>query len=128
VIELGGRQAIGRAGEIMNGDRGRIREIVEKRVASFEAAERALDASALAGHFSTAGDFYMHNDGQRLTAGAIATAVKQAFPTLRSLEGGFTGLAVHVLAADAAVATATFHETITTNDGTVVRQRGAAFR
>ena len=107
-------------------DRGRIREVVERRMASFEAAERALDASALVAHFSAAGDFYMHNDGQRLTAGAVADAVKQAFPTLRSLEGGFVGLEVHVLAADAALATATFHETITTQDGTVVCQRGAA--
>jgi hypothetical protein len=88
-------------------------------------AERALDASALVGHFSTAGDFYMHNDGQRLTGAAVADVVKQAFPTLRSLEGGFNGLEVLVLAANAALATATFHEMITTQDETVVRQRGA---
>ena len=107
-------------------ERDRIREIVERRMASFEAAERALDAAALVAHFSTAGDFYMHNDGQRVAGAAIADTVKQAFPALRSLEGGFAGLEVHVLAADAALVTATFEETITTQDGTILRQRGAA--
>ena len=95
-------------------------------MASFEAAERALDASALIGHFSTAGDFYMHNDGQHLDREAIATAVQNAFPTLMALEGGFEGLEVHVLADDAALATARFRETITTRDGVTLRQQGAA--
>jgi uncharacterized protein (TIGR02246 family) len=103
-----------------------VREAVERRIASFEAAERALDAHALVEHFSDAGDFYMHNDGQRLTRAAIAAGVSQTFPTLRSIEGGFREVNIHVLAADAALATAMFMETITTREGTVVRQRGAA--
>jgi ketosteroid isomerase-like protein len=107
-------------------ERVRVRELVERRMASFEAAERALDAQALVRHFSEADDFYMHNDGQRLTFETIAAAVREAFPTLRALDGGFTGVEVHVLAEDAALATARFHETITAKDGTVVRQRGAA--
>jgi ketosteroid isomerase-like protein len=107
-------------------DRVQVEEAVTSRMASFEAAERALDASALVEHFSAATDFYMYNDGQRLTRQAMCDGVTQAFPTLRSLEGGFSGLQVHALAGDAALATATFSETITTQDGTVVRQRGAA--
>lgn len=103
-----------------------IGEAIERRMASFEAAEGSLDASALLKHFSTAGDFYMHNDGQRLGFEAIAGAVRNAFPTLSALEGGFVGLEVHVLAADAALATARFRETITTTGGTPVRQQGAA--
>ena len=103
-----------------------VRAAVEREMASFEDAERALDAKALIGHFSDNGDFYMHSDGQRLTREAIAGGVSQAFPTLRSLEGGFSDLQIHVLADDAALATAVFFETITTHDGAVVRQRGAA--
>ena len=68
----------------------------------------------------------MYNDGVRLSRDEIVGGVMSAFPTLRSLEGGFSGLQIHVLAADAALATALFEETITTQDGTVVRQRGAA--
>lgn len=103
-----------------------VQESVERGMASFEAAERALDAPALLAHFSAAGDFYMHNDGIRLTREAIVAGLTQAFPTLRSLEGGFSDLHIHVLGADAALATALFEETITAADGSVVRQRGAA--
>lgn len=107
-------------------DHTRIREAIALRMASFEAAERALDASALLEHFSDAGDFYMHNDGQRLGLEAVAGAVRSAYPTLSALEGGFVGLEVLVLASDAALATARFRETITTPGGTTVRQHGAA--
>jgi ketosteroid isomerase-like protein len=106
--------------------RASVRAAVERGMASFEAAERALDPIALVGHFSAGGGFYMHNDGVRLTRDDIVAGVSQAFPTLRSLEGGFTHLEIHVLAPDAALATAVFEETITTHDGTLVRQRGAA--
>lgn len=103
----------------------RVRDAVQLGMASFEAAERALDPEAVIRHFA-ATDFYMHNDGVRLSRDQIVAGVTQAFPTLRSLEGGFTGLQIHVLAADAALATALFEETMTTLDGTVVRQSGAA--
>ena len=103
-----------------------VRAAVERGMASFESAERALDADALIAHFLDGQDFYMHNDGQRLTRDTIAAGVSHAFPTLRSLEGGFSNLQIHVLAPDAALATALFAETITMEDGTVVRQHGAA--
>lgn len=103
-----------------------IRDAIRRRMASFEAAERSLDPSALVAHFSTAGDFYMHNDGQRIDLPTVADAVQRAFPTLARLEGGFEGVEVHVLAADVALATARFREAITTLDGVIVRQQGAA--
>lgn len=103
-----------------------VRSAVERRMASFEHAERSLDGPALIEHFSDAGDFYMHNDGLRLTREDVVAGVTQAYPTLRSLEGGFGGLQIHVLAADAALATALFEETITTRDGAIISQRGAA--
>ncbi|MCC7125186.1 MAG: GNAT family N-acetyltransferase [Acidobacteria bacterium] len=49
-----------------------------------------------------------------------------AFPTLASIDGGFVDTEVHVLASDAALVTARFHETITTRDGITLPQRGAA--
>ena len=106
--------------------RAAVRAAVEQRMASFEGAERALNAGALMTHFSDSADFYIYNDGQRLSREAIVAGISQAFPTQQSLEGGFSDLEIHVLAPDAALATALFHETMTTQDGTVVRQRGAA--
>jgi uncharacterized protein (TIGR02246 family) len=106
--------------------RASVREAVERGMASFEAAERALDPGTLVGHFSDGGGFYMHHDGMRLSREDIVAGVSQAFSTLRSLEGGFTDIEIHVLAPDAALATALFEETITTADGAVIRQRGAA--
>lgn len=103
-----------------------VRDAVRHGMASFEAAERALDAAALVEHFSDAGDFYMHNDGVRLSREQIVAGVTSTFPTLRSLEGGFSALQIHVLADDAALATALFEETVTTQDGAMVHQRGAA--
>lgn len=103
-----------------------IEKAIEKRVASFEAAERELNAVALLQHFWNGADFYMHNDGQRITYDAIAGGVQQAFPTLQSMEGGFTGIEIQVFADDVAMVTARFQETMTTKDGVVIRQRGAA--
>jgi ketosteroid isomerase-like protein len=108
------------------GDRLRIQKIIEQRLASFEAAERALDAAALLDHFSDEPGLYMYNDGQRVAFATIATGLTTTFPTLRALDGGFDDPDVHVLAADAALVTALFHETITAQDGSVVSQRGAA--
>ena len=93
---------------------------------SFEVAERALDAEALIGHFAGGPDFYIYNDGHRLTYEAMTAAVRGAFPTLQSMEGGFSDTHVIVLAPDAALATARFQETMTARDGAVVRQRGVA--
>ena len=104
----------------------RVRDAVRRGMASFEDAERALDADLLVRHFAAAGGFYMFNDGVRRSRDEIVAGVAQAFPTLRFLTGGFRDLEIHVLAPDAALATALFEETITTNDGTVVKQRGAA--
>jgi ketosteroid isomerase-like protein len=106
--------------------RTRIRQVVERRMQSFEAAERALDAERLIEHFANEPDFYIHNDGHRLTYAGMTTAVRAAFPTLRSIEGGFSGVDIVVLAPDAALATATFQEAVTARSDAVVRQRGAA--
>jgi ketosteroid isomerase-like protein len=106
-------------------ERAGIVSAVEARMRTFEAAERALDAEALIAHFVPGGGFYLHNDGERVSYHSVTGLVRNAFPTLRSIDGGFQAVDILVLAPDAALATATFRETITQNDGEVVRQRGA---
>ena len=107
-------------------DRSEIVRSVEAAMRSFETAERALDAERLIAHFADVPDFHMYNDGQRLNYGTMAAGVRAAFPTLRSIEGGFTDIRVLVLAADAALVTARFQETITDATGAEIRQQGTA--
>jgi ketosteroid isomerase-like protein len=101
-------------------------QAIEERMRSFEAAERALDADQLIGHFEGGNDFYIYNDGQRLTYQMMSTAVRRTFPTLRSIEGGFIDLHVMALAPDAALATARFQETVTDGSGNQTAQHGVA--
>jgi len=99
---------------------------VQAAMTSFEAAERALDAERLIAHFAQVEDFHVYNDGQRLDYATMTANVRGAFPSLRSIEGGFHDVQVIVLAADAALATAGFREVITDGTGNVARVRGAA--
>jgi ketosteroid isomerase-like protein len=107
-------------------DQQRIRNAVESRMRSFEAAERALDTDRLIAHFALVPEFLVYNDGQRLNHAAITANLQSGFPTLRSIEGGFENIHVFVLAPDAALAAAEFSEVITDRTGTVTRVRGAA--
>jgi ketosteroid isomerase-like protein len=106
--------------------RTQIVQAVQQRIRSFEAAERALDAEKLVSHFSTRPEFYIYNDGQRLTYDVMAAAVRGAFPTLRSIEGGFEDLDIMVLSPDAVLVTAKFQETVTDRNGNQTVQHGAA--
>lgn len=112
--------------EMDESQRTRITQAIEQAMRSFEAAERALDAERLIGHFAAVPDFYLYNDGDRLTYEVVSAGVRGTFPTLRSIEGGFSDVHVMVLAADAALATARFQETVTDSTGTATRLHGAA--
>ena len=103
-----------------------IEAAVLAAVRSFEDAERARDADALLAHFARTPDFHIYSDGQRLSYDAMATYVRQVFPTLRSLEGGFVDLDVMVLSTDAALVTGTFRERTTDAAGSATSVRGAA--
>lgn len=107
-------------------ERNRIVQAIEQAMRSFEAAERALDADRLVRHFAPVPDFHLYNDGVLLSYDAVTAGVRNAFPTLRSLDGGFSNLQVMVLASDAALVTSTFQEAVTDSTGTRVRQHGAA--
>lgn len=106
--------------------RAEITRAVEQAMQSFEAAEHALDAERLIDHFAAAPDSYIYNDGYRLGYEAMAAALRGAFPTLQSIEGGFRDVHVIALAPDAALATARFHERVTDRSGVTARQHGAA--
>jgi ketosteroid isomerase-like protein len=93
---------------------------------SFEAAERALDAERLIAHFAPVPDFHVYNDGQRVSYDVMTAGLRQAFAALRVIEGGFSDIHVIVLAADAALATATFREAVSDAEGKATRVRGAA--
>jgi ketosteroid isomerase-like protein len=105
------------------------REIVstiQRRMQSFEAAERARDANALLAHFADVPGFRFFNDGHTVAYAQLAEMVRSTFPTLRALEGGFSDLQVLVLGPEHALVSAAFSESVTGWDGSTVKARGAA--
>jgi ketosteroid isomerase-like protein len=56
----------------------------------------------------------------------MAAYIRETFPTLRAIEGGFVHLNVIVLASDAALAAGIFREATTDASGNTTRLRGAA--
>jgi uncharacterized protein (TIGR02246 family) len=107
-------------------ERNRIVQAIEQAMRSFEAAERALDADGLIRHFADVPGFHVYNDGVLLSYEAMTAGVRSAFPTLRSIDGGFSNVQVMVLAPDAALVTSKFQETVTDGAGAQMRQHGAA--
>jgi ketosteroid isomerase-like protein len=103
-----------------------IAQSVEQALRSFESAERALDVNRLMSHFAAVPEFHIFNDGQRLSYDEMTEVLRATFPTLRSIEGGFSDVSVMVLASDAALSTARFQETVTDGTGNIMRQHGAA--
>jgi ketosteroid isomerase-like protein len=107
-------------------ERRRIVQSVEEALRSFESAERALDVNRLIRHFADVPEFHIFNDGQRLSYDEMTKVLRATFPTLRSIEGGFSDVSVMVLASDAALLTAVFQETVTDGRGNTVSQHGVA--
>jgi ketosteroid isomerase-like protein len=104
----------------------RVRTAVTAALRSLEAAERALDAEAVLGHFADVADFHVYDDGTALTYGELAAQARRALPALAAIEGGFADVRVVVLGPDAALSTARFRETVTTKDGETAASRGTA--
>jgi ketosteroid isomerase-like protein len=103
-----------------------VASAVRSAMASFERAQRARDGEALLAHFAAVPEFHLYNDGRRLAFDDMAAGVRAIFPTLRAIEGGFEDVQVIVLAADAALATARFRESVTDATGATNRAQGAA--
>ena len=106
--------------------RKQVEAAIRDAMDAFEQAERALDAEALIATFHPVPEFHIYSDGNRFSYDAMTAYIRDAFPTLRSIDGGFVDLNVFVLAPDAALATGTFRETTTDVAGNSVRVRGAA--
>jgi hypothetical protein len=87
------------------------------RTGSFEQAERGRNAETLLAHFARVPEFHIYSDGNRLPYDAMAAYIRETFPTLRAIEGGFVDLHIIVLAPDAALATGTFREATTDVSG-----------
>ena len=107
-------------------ERTRIEAAVRNAMEAFERAERALDAEALIATFARVPEFHIYSDGKRLSYDAMTAYIHDAFPALKSIEGGFVDLRVFVLAPDAALAAGAFREATTDASGNTVRVRGAA--
>ena len=107
-------------------EREEIVAAVERAVHSFEDAERETDADALLAHFAPVPEFHIYSDGQRISHEAMTAYIRESFPALQSIEGGFVDLTIWVLARDAALATGTFREATTDRSGNTTRVRGAA--
>jgi ketosteroid isomerase-like protein len=99
---------------------------VQEAMHSFEQAERGRNSEALLAHFARVAEFHIYSDGNRLTYDAMAAYIRETFPNLRAIEGGFVDLHITVLAPDAALATGTFREATTDASGNTTRVRGAA--
>jgi ketosteroid isomerase-like protein len=106
--------------------RQQVTAAVEAAMHSFEQAERARDAQSLIAHFAPVPEFHIYSDGTRLSYDEMTAYIRQTFPTLRAIEGGFVDLKVIVLAPDAALAAGTFREGTTDASGNTTRVRGAA--
>ncbi len=110
----------------MTNDDTHVSNAVRDAMRSFEEAERARDAEAVIAHFAAIPGFHIYSDGTRLSYDEMTGFVRQMFPMLQSIEGGFTDLTVIVLAPDAALAAGTFRESTTDLSGNTTRVHGAA--
>jgi ketosteroid isomerase-like protein len=106
--------------------KGRVTAAIRDAMHSFERAERERDAEALIAHFAPVPEFHIYSDGDRLSHDAMAAYIRDTFPTLRSIEGGFVDPMIWVLAPDAALVTGTFREATTDASGNTTRLRGSA--
>jgi ketosteroid isomerase-like protein len=111
---------------VTDAERDGVVAALEQATISFEAAERARDADKLLSHFEDEPGFHLYSDGQRASYKEMADAVREAFPRLRSIEGGFEDVRIMVLSGEYALVSCRLRETITDVRGGVARHQGAA--
>jgi len=99
---------------------------VDSAMHAFEHAEQRLDVGALVSMIAPVPDFHIWNDGRRVDYETLTNGVLGGFKALRSVQGGFDGIEVTVLARNAAAASATFHEIVTDTSGTISLVSGVA--
>ena len=108
-----------------NTQREAIVTVVEGRVRSFEAAERARDPERLIAHLASVPEFHFYHDGRRATYALLAGGVRSALPAVRSLEVAYTDVQVSVLSTEHALVSATFRrETVIASTGAASQSQG----
>ena len=108
-----------------NTQREAIVTVVEGRVRSFEAAERARDPERLIAHLASVPEFHFYHDGRRATHALMAGGLRSALPAVRSLEVAYTDVQVSVLSTEYALVSATFRrETVIASTGAASQSQG----
>jgi hypothetical protein len=109
-----------------NTQREAIVTVVEGRMRSFEAAERARDPERLIAHFASVPEFHFSHDGRHATYALMSGSVRSALPAVRSLEVAYADVQVSVLSAEYALVSATFpRETVIASTGAASQSQGA---
>ena len=107
--------------------RNQIVQAVQQRMRSLEAARtRARCRDAGQSLFHRARVLHLQQWAASHVRRHVDGRSGGAFPTLRSIEGGFEDLDIMVLSPDAVLATAKFQETVTDRNGNQTVQHGAA--
>ncbi|HEX9164295.1 MAG TPA: DUF4440 domain-containing protein [Gemmatimonadales bacterium] len=102
-----------------------IRASVERAMHSYLGAIKALDVDRAVNHYLDDPAMHVWNDGVRFDYAAWVAAARANLAPLRSIEGSWGEMTVVPLPPDAAVASASFEETVTDNSGVVTEIRGA---
>jgi len=105
-------------------ERAAVADSVAAAMQSYEDAVLALDLERIIGHYAADSQFRFIDNETMYSYAQLTGHVRQAFPSLRSLEGGFGDVRVHVLSRDAALADAGFLDVFTDTAGAVTRVRG----
>lgn len=111
-------------GDLAAADQSAITDSVLAAMRSYEAAVKALDAEGALRHFAADSQFRLIDNETTLSYGQVAQQLRQMFPSLRSFDGGFSNIRVHVLRSDVALADASYIDIITDSSGAVTRLRG----
>lgn len=103
-------------------ERAAVVAAVDSAVRAFEAAERARDVERTISHLAP--DFYMYTDGVRTSYDSVVASIRNSMPTFDHFEPGFASVEVVALGPNAALTSMTFHDSIVTTSGELLRFTG----
>ena len=112
------------AAPLTEADRMAIADSVTAAMESYEQAVLALDPDRIVDHYAADSQFRLIDNETVYSYGQLVDHVRHALPALRSFEGGFHDIRVHVLNRDVALADAGVREAFTDSAGAVTRVRG----
>lgn len=107
---------------LSDADRQGIATSIDSATRAFEAAERARDPERVIAHLAP--EFYMYVDGVRTGYDVVVAGIRSTIGTFVHFEPGFADLEVLVLGRSAGLASFTFHDSIVTETGDLLRATG----